>query len=101
MFSSIVLTCSSKEGLSKEETRNPESLRSFIIYPFLDKVNSVKIIKNPRSKWFQGWIGSLVPNFRNLVIEKTGAYSFKFNRKRNFTFNGFTNINKTCNNNIC
>lgn len=80
MLSCIVLSCSCKERLCEEETRNPECFRCTIINPLLHKVNSFKEVYHPRSKRFKWWISSLMPNFRNLIIEETCAYVFKFKR---------------------
>jgi len=100
ILSSVVLLKTSQERLSKEETRDPEDLRSAVINPLLEEIKSFNEVYDVTSQRFEWRIRTFHPSSWNSVIENRVADSFEFGRHSDFSLNCFTNIYQRGSNNV-
>lgn len=94
ILSSIVLKNTCQEGLSEEETRNPEVGWRAIFNPFLHEFESLDKVVDVASKRFQAGIGNFEPNSRHLVIKNTIEYSLKFLTHNNEAIDSLVDIDE-------
>lgn len=64
-----VLLSTRQEWLSEIEAWNPEHWRRSIINPILNELKTFQEIFNPRSKWLERGVCSLVPYIWNCIVE--------------------------------